>query len=114
MKSPSYSIVALLLLVVCSLQQAAAFTSSSSSTVVVVRTTATPLAPQYRPTRVHPAFTATAFSSTTTALQLKVKVDPDKAGNKNEKGNNAMAAYGGSIAIAALLPVAFIIWSLVK
>ena len=111
MKSPSYSIVALLLLVVCSLQQAAAFTSSSSSTVVVVRTTATPLAPQYRPTRVHPAFTAT---TTTTALQLKVKVDPDKAGNKNEKGNNAMAAYGGSIAIAALLPVAFIIWSLVK
>merc|ERR1711865_957197 len=105
----SYSIVAILLLVVCALQQAAAFTSSSSSTVVV-RTTATPPAPQYRPTRVHPAFTA---ASTTTALQLKVKIDPDKA-NKNEKGNNAMAAYGGSIAIAALFPVLFIIWSLVK
>merc|ERR1711865_69262 len=106
----SYSIVAILLLVVCALQQAAAFTSSSSSTMVV-RTTATPPAPQYRPTGVHPAFTATAFSAT--ALQLKVKIDPDKA-NKNEKGNNAMAAYGGSIAIAALFPVLFIIWSLVK
>ena len=53
--------------------------------------------------------------STVTSTALNLKVDPNSIkGNKNEKGNAKMAAYGGSVAIAVLLPVAFLIWSAVS
>mmetsp|Transcript_18304 Transcript_18304/g.51007 ORF Transcript_18304/g.51007 Transcript_18304/m.51007 type:complete len:108 (-) Transcript_18304:184-507(-) len=51
-----------------------------------------------------------AQPSSTTALNLKVKVDPDAKTN-NAAGNAKAAAYGGSIAVAALLPIIFLVWS---
>mmetsp|Transcript_11393 Transcript_11393/g.26789 ORF Transcript_11393/g.26789 Transcript_11393/m.26789 type:complete len:110 (-) Transcript_11393:689-1018(-) len=51
-----------------------------------------------------------AQSSSTTALNLKVKVDPNAKTN-NSAGNAKAAAYGGSIAVAALLPIIFLVWS---
>ncbi len=51
-----------------------------------------------------------SYTMTSTSLNLKVKVDPN-AKTKNSAGNAKAAAYGGSIAIAALLPVAFLVWS---
>lgn len=53
-----------------------------------------------------PSYTA----QTSTSLNLKVKVDPNAKTN-NAAGNAKAAAYGGSIAIAALLPIAFLVWS---
>ncbi|KAL3771104.1 hypothetical protein ACHAWU_006481 [Discostella pseudostelligera] len=54
-------------------------------------------------------------TSSSTALQLKVKVDPDAAKKtKNTAGNAKMAAYGGSVVIALLLPIAFLVWSAVS
>ena len=71
-------------------------------------------------TRTHrsstPIITGPSFEipSTVTSTALNLKVDPNSIkGNKNEKGNAKMAAYGGSVAIAVLLPVAFLIWSAV-
>mmetsp|Transcript_1549 Transcript_1549/g.2284 ORF Transcript_1549/g.2284 Transcript_1549/m.2284 type:complete len:96 (+) Transcript_1549:33-320(+) len=54
-----------------------------------------------------------SYAQSSSSLNLKVKVDPD-AKNNNAKGNAKAAAYGGSIAIAALLPIAFLIWSAVS
>jgi len=54
-----------------------------------------------------------ASSTTSTSLNLKVKVDPN-AKTKNAAGNAKAAAYGGSIAIAALLPIAFLVWSAIS
>eukprot|EP00531_Pseudo-nitzschia_arenysensis_P003355 CAMPEP_0116132588 /NCGR_PEP_ID=MMETSP0329-20121206/9632_1 /TAXON_ID=697910 /ORGANISM="Pseudo-nitzschia arenysensis, Strain B593" /LENGTH=98 /DNA_ID=CAMNT_0003627121 /DNA_START=86 /DNA_END=382 /DNA_ORIENTATION=+ len=51
-----------------------------------------------------------SYSMTSTSLNLKVKVDPN-AKTKNASGNAKAAAYGGSIAVAALLPIAFLVWS---
>mmetsp|Transcript_2760 Transcript_2760/g.5773 ORF Transcript_2760/g.5773 Transcript_2760/m.5773 type:complete len:98 (+) Transcript_2760:428-721(+) len=51
-----------------------------------------------------------SYQQTSTSLNLKVKVDPN-AKTKNASGNAKAAAYGGSIAIAALLPIGFLIWS---
>jgi hypothetical protein len=90
----------------------AAFTSpsgrtSSSLNRLTTTTTTAPTAP----------FTTSAFESTTTtttALNLKVKIDPEKAKNKNVAGNAKMAAYSGSIVIAILLPVIFLVWSALK
>ena len=72
-------------------------------------------------TRTHrsstPIITGPSFEipSTVTSTALNLKVDPNSIkGNKNEKGNAKMAAYGGSVAIAVLLPVAFLIWSAVS
>ena len=53
---------------------------------------------------------SSSSSSSSTSLNLKVKVDPN-AKTDNSKGNAKAAAYGGSIAIAALLPIAFLVWS---
>ncbi|KAL7428171.1 hypothetical protein ACHAXH_001736 [Discostella pseudostelligera] len=53
-------------------------------------------------------------TSTSTALQLKVKVDPEAKKTKNAAGNAKMAAYGGSVVIALLLPIAFLVWSAVS
>ena len=47
-----------------------------------------------------------------TAMQLKL--DPkelEKNASNNNAGNLKGAAYGGSIAVAALLPVAFLVWA---
>ena len=52
--------------------------------------------------------------SSSTALHLKVKVDPNAAKNNNALGNSKAAAYGGSIAVAALLPVVFLVWAALK
>ena len=73
-------------------------------------------------TRTHRSSTPTIITgpsfeipSTVTSTALNLKVDPNSIkGNKNEKGNAKMAAYGGSVAIAVLLPVAFLIWSAVS
>lgn len=54
-----------------------------------------------------------SYSMSSTSLNLKVKVDPN-AKTDNSKGNAKAAAYGGSIAIAALLPIAFLIWSAIN
>mmetsp|Transcript_18235 Transcript_18235/g.29428 ORF Transcript_18235/g.29428 Transcript_18235/m.29428 type:complete len:82 (-) Transcript_18235:153-398(-) len=56
---------------------------------------------------------ASPTSSFSTQLFLKVKVDPKAASNKNKINPGAFkgAAYGGSIAVAVLLPVAFLVWA---
>mmetsp|Transcript_7257 Transcript_7257/g.11038 ORF Transcript_7257/g.11038 Transcript_7257/m.11038 type:complete len:107 (-) Transcript_7257:242-562(-) len=53
-------------------------------------------------------------ATSTTALNLKVKVDPEAVKKANNKGNAKMAAYGGSVAIAVALPFLFLIWSALK
>jgi hypothetical protein len=55
--------------------------------------------------------TTTAPIMTTTSLSLKI--DPKEIKNKkgNALGAAKGAAYGGSIVIAVLLPVIFLIWS---
>eukprot|EP00567_Pseudictyota_dubia_P008139 CAMPEP_0197464704 /NCGR_PEP_ID=MMETSP1175-20131217/64159_1 /TAXON_ID=1003142 /ORGANISM="Triceratium dubium, Strain CCMP147" /LENGTH=131 /DNA_ID=CAMNT_0043000689 /DNA_START=136 /DNA_END=531 /DNA_ORIENTATION=- len=53
-----------------------------------------------------------ASPASTTALQLKL--DPkelEKNAAANTKGNMKGVAYGGSIAIGALLPLAFLVWA---
>mmetsp|Transcript_38904 Transcript_38904/g.66401 ORF Transcript_38904/g.66401 Transcript_38904/m.66401 type:complete len:102 (-) Transcript_38904:293-598(-) len=96
-------IAALLLVAVISANTASAFTTSSVQSVSR-RQTIAPLGPEYEvPTH-----------ASSTALNLKVKVDPNAKGNKNVAGNAKMAAYGGSIVFAALLPIAFLVWSAVS
>ena len=56
----------------------------------------------------------TPFSTTTTSTQLQLKIDPNtikKGNNKNASGMAKGAAYGGSVAVAVLLPVAFLAWA---
>jgi hypothetical protein len=55
--------------------------------------------------------TQTATSSTALSLKLNVKELEKNASNKNTSANVKGAAYGGSIVIAILLPVAFLVWS---
>merc|ERR1712151_828741 len=50
---------------------------------------------------------------TSTSLNLKIKVDGTPK-VENAAGNAKMLAYGGSIAIGALFPVIFLIWSAVS
>jgi hypothetical protein len=57
---------------------------------------------------------SSSSSFSNSALQLKVKVDPDAKKTKNTAGNAKMAAYGGSVIIAVLLPIAFLVWSAVS
>lgn len=54
-----------------------------------------------------------SYTSSSTALGLKVKVDPNAKGNDNAAGNAKMAAYGGSVLVALALPFVFLIWSAV-
>lgn len=60
----------------------------------------------------------TASTKTTSSTTLRLKVDPEalkkNAKNKNVSGTSKMAAYGGSVVIALLLPVAFLVWSAVS
>ena len=51
-----------------------------------------------------------SYTASSTSLNLKIKVDPN-AKTDNSKGNAKGAAYVGSIAIAAALPIIFLIWS---
>jgi hypothetical protein len=63
--------------------------------------------------RAQPVAPCTPFSST--SLHLKIKVDPEA--EKSNRVNPAVfknAAYGGSIALAVILPLAFIIWAAFK
>ena len=58
-----------------------------------------------------PAFVATE-SKPLTSLQLRI--DPkelEKNNSNNAAANMKGAAYGGSIAIAVLLPVVFLVWA---
>eukprot|EP00536_Pseudo-nitzschia_multiseries_P010845 jgi/Psemu1/289324/fgenesh1_pg.347_\ len=90
-----------------------AFTTGSPNNNKAAATTVATLSQQLStPVSEMPSSFASAqsSSSTTTALNLKVKVDPN-AKTKNAAGNAKAAAYGGSIAIAALLPVIFLVWS---
>lgn len=91
--------IATLLVIAVAVNSAAAFTSQSPSlTTRTQQTTSSSFGP------------AVEFPSTSTALNLKV--DPNSIkGNKNDKGNAKMAAYGGSVAVAVALPVLFLIWS---
>jgi hypothetical protein len=57
-----------------------------------------------------------AAGTSSTTLHLKVKVDTVKV-EKSKKINPGAfkgAAYGGSIAIAVLLPIAFLVWAATK
>lgn len=95
-----------LLLVAAALAGAASAFTSTSASSVARRTKYVPLGPAYDiPTRT---------SVSRTALNLKVKVDPDAKGGDNVKGKAKMAAYGGSVVFALLLPVAFLVWSAVS
>jgi Mn2+/Fe2+ NRAMP family transporter len=83
-----------------------AFTTSTikNSAMMIPRTTS-------KQQKQSPLITYPSSSSTSTQLYLKVKVDPSKQKNNNNLGQSKMAAYTGSIAIAVLLPVAFLIYA---
>jgi hypothetical protein len=97
-------IAILLLIATISANTANAFTSHGTSSITR-RTNAAPLGSAFE--------VPTLGSPSSTALNLKVKVDPEAKGGKNVKGNAKMAAYGGSVVFALLLPVAFLVWSAV-
>ena len=90
-----------ILLVALAVQGTTAFTTSTtgsrSSAITTRRVPVTEM-----PTASH--------TSTSTSLNLKIKVDPNKK-TENSKGAAKGAAYVGSIAIAAALPIIFLIWS---
>jgi len=61
-----------------------------------------------------PTFESSPFQATSsTSLNLKVKVDPD-AKKRVNPGLSKGAAYGGSIAIAVALPLVFLVWAALK
>ena len=97
--------IATLLLVAIAVSSVTAFAPQAASRTVARTQTATPFGS---------AFEVPSVPTSTTALEaLKVKVDPNKK-TKNASGNSKMAAYGGSVVIAVLLPVAFLVWSAVS
>ena len=65
-----------------------------------------------------PGVTTSSTKTTRSTTALRLKVDPEalkkNAKNKNVSGTSKMAAYGGSVVIALLLPVAFLVWSAVS
>lgn len=85
------------LLLVAMVASSTAFTTGPNTRAKILSTTNVADMPSYT-------------AQTSTSLNLKVKVDPN-AKTKNAAGNAKAAAYGGSIAIAALLPIAFLVWS---
>ncbi|KAL7481318.1 hypothetical protein ACHAW6_007000 [Cyclotella cf. meneghiniana] len=95
--------VASLVLIIMAPNHAAAFTTTSMASVR-----------KQHAFKTVPPFSSAKGLTSSTALQLKVKVDPEAKGNKNVTGNAKMAAYGGSIVVAVLLPVAFLIWAAVS
>lgn len=90
-----------LLLALVAIQGSTAFTTGSNTN------NRAKIATPNQPVADMPSYTQQQSS---TSLNLKVKVDPN-AKTDNSKGNAKAAAYGGSIAIAALLPIAFLVWS---
>jgi hypothetical protein len=50
-------------------------------------------------------------TKTSTTLYVKVKIDPKKSDDRINPAVFRNAAYLGSIAVAVLLPVIFLIWS---
>mmetsp|Transcript_28254 Transcript_28254/g.51082 ORF Transcript_28254/g.51082 Transcript_28254/m.51082 type:complete len:102 (+) Transcript_28254:137-442(+) len=96
-------LAALLLVATIAVSTTSAFTSQGAPSLTR-RQNAAPLGPAFE--------VPTPTSST--ALNLKIKVDPNAKETKNVKGNQKMAAYGGSVVIAVLLPVAFLVWSAVS
>mmetsp|Transcript_15747 Transcript_15747/g.23876 ORF Transcript_15747/g.23876 Transcript_15747/m.23876 type:complete len:100 (-) Transcript_15747:279-578(-) len=94
--------IAALLIVAVSVNSITAFTSQIAPSLTRTQKTAS----------IGPALEIRT-AETSTALNLKVKVDPN-AKTTNTKGNAKMAAYGGSIVFAALLPIAFLVWSAVS
>ncbi|EJK46676.1 hypothetical protein THAOC_34643 [Thalassiosira oceanica] len=96
--------LASLLLVAIATQGASAFTSKNSLSRRQIRTSQ-PLD--------GPSFEVPSSAASSTALNLKVKVDPNKK-TANTAGNAKMAAYGGSVVVAVALPVLFLIWSAVS
>ena len=88
-----------ILLVALAVQGTTAFTTSTGSRSSAITTR-----------RVLPVTDMPSYTSTSTSLNLKIKVDPN-AKTDNSKGNAKGAAYVGSIAIAAALPIIFLIWS---
>lgn len=85
------------LLLVAMVASSTAFTTGTNTRAKILSTTNVADMPSYT-------------AQTSTSLSLKVKVDPNAKTN-NAAGNAKAAAYGGSIAIAALLPIAFLVWS---
>ena len=85
------------LLLVAMVASSTAFTTGTNTRAKILSTTNVADMPSYT-------------AQTSTSLNLKVKVDPNAKTN-NAAGNAKAAAYGGSIAIAALLPIAFLVWS---
>jgi hypothetical protein len=57
--------------------------------------------------------TATTMRSSSTQLSLKIKLDPEASKKKVNPGAFKGAAYGGSIVVAVLLPLAFLVWAAV-
>jgi hypothetical protein len=106
------SIASILLVVVVVVSSASAFTAIQPSAA-----RSSPLAAPRRAS-LGPPFgpSSGTGTGTGTALHLKVKIDPEaaKKGNKNVAGNAKMAAYGGSVVIALMLPIAFLVWSAVS
>lgn len=100
---------AILLVVLAVVHGSSAFTTGPNTH------TLTTIAQTKRTTTDMPSYTAatSTTTSTSTSLNLKVKIDPD-AKTKNASGNAKAAAYGGSIAVAALLPILFLVWSAVS
>ena len=89
---------AILLVALLAVQGTTAFTTSSRSSAITTRRV------------LHTVTDMPSYTSTSTSLNLKIKVDPN-AKTDNSKGNAKGAAYVGSIAIAAALPIIFLIWS---
>jgi hypothetical protein len=94
-------VFAFLLLALAAIQGTTAFTTGPNSRAKI--------ATQQSPVVDMPSYS----TQTSTSLNLKVKVDPN-AKTKNAAGNAKAAAYGGSIAIAALLPIGFLLWSMLS
>ena len=94
---------ALLVAALFAVNNVAAFTSLKTPTATLV-------------TKSIPTFSSSPFAAedSSTALHLKVKVDPNAAAKGNALGKSKAAAYGGSVAIAVLLPVVFLVWAALK
>ena len=96
-------VFAFLLLALVALQGTIAFTTGPSTNSRATIAT----------TQRFPIVDMPSYSTSSTSLNLKVKIDPNKK-TDNSKGNVKAAAYGGSIAIAALLPIGFLLWSVLS
>jgi hypothetical protein len=107
-------LLATLLVVLAVVNSAAAFNIRQAAPALSTRSLPTASSSSSSRSSPFETIVVAAPSSTTTSLQLKIKIDPEKAKIKNAAGMAKGAAYGGSILIAVLLPVAFLIWAAIK